>query len=38
MDSEKIKSLSISPIADPMATEKLNAKLLQLTTKCKILA
>ena len=29
------KVLFASPIADPVATDKLSAKLLQLTTKCK---
>ena len=34
MDSED-KKLYLSPIATPMASDKLSSKLLSLTTKCK---
>lgn len=34
MESED-KQLYVSPIANPIATEKLSNKLLSLTTKCK---
>ena len=33
MESESATPLYTTPIADPIATEKLTAKLLQLTTK-----
>jgi hypothetical protein len=35
MDLSEEKNVIVTPIADPIASEKLTSKLLKLTTKCK---
>ena len=35
MESESSEQVYTNPIADPIASDKLSTKLLQLTTKCK---
>jgi len=36
MESENTQEVYTNPIANPIASDKLSTKLLQLTTKCKL--